>query len=86
MQKAVNSAEEAVKRAAAAEEKLAVTGAAVRAEARAIAEVNVKGELMQQAFVGVIQAIEQIGDEGKRDKLRAGVAQILEAMKGRLNE
>lgn len=85
MQKAVNSAEEAVKRAAAAEEKLAAVGAAARAEARAIAAVNVKGELMQQAFAGVMQAIDQIDDEGKRDKLREGVAQILDTMKGRLN-
>ena len=85
MQKAVNSAEEAVKRAATAEEKLAAVGAAARAEARAIAAVNVKGELMQQAFAGVMQAIDQIDDEGKRDKLREGVAQILDTMKGRLN-
>lgn len=86
MQEALEKAEEAVKRAEEAEGKLQAVSAAAKAEARAIATLNVKGELMQEAFAGIMKAIAEISDETKRDKLRTGVGQILEGMKGKLEE
>lgn len=84
MEKALNDAEEAVKRATEAEEKLANVNSDIKAEARAVAALNIKGELMQEAFAGVVEAIEQVEDDTKKEKLRAGVAKILDGMKERL--
>ncbi|MBQ6685450.1 MAG: hypothetical protein IJM99_05005, partial [Firmicutes bacterium] len=84
MAEVMAKAEDALKRAVAAEEKLTTAGENARAEARAVATLNIKGELMQESFNGILSAINAIEDPAKQEKLRTGVGQILDTMRSRL--
>lgn len=79
-----NRAEQAEEKARAAAEQLQSAGAAAKAEAKALAALNIKGELMQEAFQGILQAIEAIADEEKQRRLHDGVSQILQSMQAQL--